>query len=59
MIAAAGEMTDSGAVASPRKCWFSAKIKGSGVVTHSQASAAIADRVLRLGTEGLVELRGR
>ena len=29
------------------------------MVTHSEASAAIADRVLRLGTEGLVELRGR
>ena len=29
------------------------------MVTHSEASAAIADRVLRLGAEGLVELRGR
>ena len=29
------------------------------MVTHSEASAAIADRVLKLGAEGLVELRGR
>ena len=29
------------------------------MVTHSEASAAIADRLLRLGAEGLVELRGR
>ena len=29
------------------------------MVTHSEASAAIADRVLKLGAGGLVELRGR
>lgn len=29
------------------------------MVTHSDASAAVADRVLTLGTDGLVERRGR
>jgi putative ABC transport system ATP-binding protein len=29
------------------------------MVTHSDASAAVADRVLTLGADGLVERRGR
>ena len=42
---------------------FAGAVRDNGaagvMVTHSEASAAIADRVLRLGAEGLVELRGR
>ena len=42
---------------------FAEAIRGNGaagvMVTHSAASAAIADRVLTLGVDGLVERRGR
>ena len=41
---------------------FADAVRGNGaagvMVTHSDASAAIADRVLTLGAEGLVERRG-
>ncbi len=41
---------------------FADAVRGNGaagiMVTHSEASAAIADRVLTLGAEGLVERRG-
>lgn len=42
---------------------FAAAVRDHGaagvMVTHSAASAAVADRVLTLGTDGLVERRGR
>ena len=42
---------------------FAAAVRDNGaagvMVTHSDASAAIADRVLTLGADGLVERRGR
>ena len=41
---------------------FAEAVRGNGaagvMVTHSEASAAIADRVLTLGADGLVERRG-
>ena len=42
---------------------FAAAVRDNGaagvMVTHSDASAAVADRVLTLGADGLVERRGR
>jgi putative ABC transport system ATP-binding protein len=48
--------------ASPERLQIDQRVRGHGaagiMVTHSAASAAIADRMLTLGAEGLVERRG-